>query len=309
MRNILRIHGGFLSKTTTTFANMIDYLTLNRHHWDQRTARHLQSKFYDVEGWLSGEDSLKAPELALLPDDLTGLRILHLQCHFGQDTLSLARRGADVTGVDLSPAAIAAARELAGRAGLEARFIEADVYALPETLGSGSDGSSDPPLHLRPRPENEQFDIVFTTYGTITWLPDLDRWAAVIAHFLKPGGRLVFAEFHNMSYLWNADRTAIQYPYFNPEPIVEEMTKSYTDGSEGISGTEVNWDHPISSVINALLDAGLTLKGFREYDYSPYKCFDNMVPAGQPGHWWLAEMPGLIPLVYTLEAEARATPF
>lgn len=261
---------------------MIDYLKLNQEQWDQRTKAHLTSEFYDVAGWLAGKDSLKAPELALLPENLSGLKILHLQCHFGQDTLSLARRGAHVTGVDISPAAITAARDLAKKAGLEATFINVDLYSLPNHL-------------------NDTFDIVFTSYGTITWLPDLNRWADLIQQFLKPGGQLVFAEFHNMAYLWNEDRTAIKYPYFNPEPIVEAITTSYTDNSGGIQGTEVNWDHPISSVITSLINAGLTLRSFREYDYSPYNCFEDMVPAPTPGHWHLRQMPGLIPMVYTLD--------
>jgi len=104
-----------------------------------------------------------------------------------------------------------------------------------------------------------------------------------------------------MAYLWNEDRTAIKYPYFNPDPIVESMTSSYTDGSDNLEGTEVNWDHTISSVITALLGVGLTLRGFKEYDYSPYECFDDSVPAGEPGHWHFKQMPGLIPLVYTLD--------
>lgn len=262
---------------------MIDYLSLNREQWNARTKAHLTSEFYDVEGWLAGKDSLKAPELAILPKDFSGLRILHLQCHFGQDTLTFARHGAIVTGVDLSDAAITAARELAQKANLEARFINCDLYSLPDHL------------------EEETFDIVFTSYGTITWLPDLDRWAGIVARYLKPGGQFVFAEFHNMAYLWNDERTAIKYPYFNPEPIVEEMTSSYTDGSDEVRGTEVNWDHTVSSVVTALLGAGLTLKGFQEYDYSPYKCFHDSVPAGEPGHWHLKQMPGLIPLVYTLD--------
>ncbi|NJC28285.1 class I SAM-dependent methyltransferase [Neolewinella antarctica] len=262
-----------------------DYLKLNKAQWNQRTRVHLASDFYDVPAWLAGKDSLKAPELALLPADLTDKRILHLQCHFGQDTLSLARRGAEVTGVDLSDAAITAARDLARKTGLDARFINCDLYALPDHL-----------------PEPASFDVVITSYGTITWLPDLDRWAQLIHHYLKPGGQFIFAEFHNLAYLWNADRSAIKYPYFNPHPIVEDITKSYVGDDATITGTEVNWDHPISAVVTALIQSGLTLQSFTEYDYSPYKCFDDMIPAGEPGHWWLEQMPGLIPLVYTLRA-------
>ncbi len=263
---------------------MKDYLNHNRDHWNQRTSAHLTSKFYDVPGWLAGKESLREIELALLPDDLTGLRILHLQCHFGQDTLSLARRGAVVTGVDLSDAAITAARELAGKAGLEATFINCDVYSLPERLDA-------------------EFDIVFTSYGTIGWLPDIGRWAGVVARFLAPGGRFVFAEFHPVVWLWNDDRTKVIYPYFGGEPIVETTTGSYTDGSEDVGGTQVSWDHPISGVISALLDRGLTLTHFREYDYSPYDCFPNMERVGD-NRYQFKDMPGMLPLCYSLVCEA-----
>ena len=260
----------------------MNYLALNRDHWNQRTAAHLGSKFYDVAGWLAGAESLREIELALLPDDLTGLRLLHLQCHFGQDTLSLARRGAEVTGVDLSDAAIDAARDLADRAGLTARFLNCDVYGLPEVL-------------------DETFDLVFTTYGTIGWLPDIDRWAGIVARYLRPGGRLVFAEFHPVAWLWNDERTKIIYPYFSREPIVETTTGSYTDGSEAVGGTQVSWDHPVSTVITALLNAGLRLDHFAEYDFSPYDCFPNMEPAGDK-RWVFRDMPGLLPLTYSLVA-------
>ena len=260
----------------------MDYLRLNREHWNQRTDAHLPSKFYDVEGWLAGGDSLQEIELALLPEDLTGLRLLHLQCHFGQDTLSLARRGATVTGIDLSDRAIAAARDLARRAELDATFINCDVYATSEHVSG-------------------PFDIVFTSYGTIAWLPDLDRWAEQIARLLRPGGRFVFAEFHPFAWLWNEDRSEIIYPYFSTDPIVENTTGSYTDGSEAVSGAQVNWDHPTSRVITALLQHGLTLTHFREYDYSPYDCFDNLIQVA-PRRWQFAEMAGKIPLTYSIVA-------
>ena len=260
---------------------MEDYLEHNREHWNQRTAAHLGSRFYDVEGWLAGKECLREIELRLLPSSLDGKTVLHLQCHFGQDTLSLARRGARVTGVDLSDRAIEAARDLSRRSGLPGRFIRCDVYSLP--------------AHL-----DETFDIVFTSYGTIGWLPDLDRWAAVVARYLKPGGQFVFAEFHPLAWLWNAERNAIQYGYFAGEAIVEETVGSYTDGSEAVRGTEVSWDHPVSSVINALLGQGLVLRRFDEYDYSPYACFPDLVEVGE-NRYQFKQMPGLIPLTYSLD--------
>ncbi len=262
---------------------MEDYLQYNRANWNARTEAHLKSKFYDVAGWLAGKESLREIELGLLPDDLGGKTILHLQCHFGQDTLSLARRGASVTGVDLSDAAITAARELTDRAGLTARFINCDLYSLPEHL-------------------EETFDIVFTSYGTIGWLPDLDRWAAIVSRYLKPGGQFVFVEFHPFVWLWNEERTAIKYPYFNRDPIVEEESGSYTDQSEGVSGTVVSWDHPVSCVITSLLDRGLRLRHFEEYDYSPYDCFPDTVRVGED-RWQLRQLAGQIPLTYALMLE------
>ncbi|MGB3801572.1 MAG: class I SAM-dependent methyltransferase [Lewinella sp.] len=259
----------------------MDYLDTNRAHWNQRTAAHLTSDFYDVEGWLSGGECLRPIELDLLPRSLAGKSLLHLQCHFGQDTLSLARRGAKVTGVDLSDRAIGAARELSQRSGLPGRFINCDVYSLPEHL-------------------DETFDIVYTTYGTIGWLPDLDAWAGIVSRYLKPGGQFVFVEFHPLAWLWNEERTAIQYGYFSREAIVEEITGSYTDGSESVKGTEISWDHPVSEVINALIDKRLTLRKFEEYDYSPYDCFPDLIEVGE-NRYHFKQMPGLLPLTYSLD--------
>lgn len=263
---------------------MENYLNINRAHWNARTPAHLTSRFYDVEGWLSGKDSLREIEIDLLPDDLRGMKILHLQCHFGQDTLSLARRGAEVTGVDLSDQAIAAARELAGRAGLPARFINCDLYSLPDHLD-----------------EAGSFDIVFTSYGTIGWLPDIDRWAGVVARYLRPGGQFVFVEFHPLAWLWNEDRTGLAYSYFGGSPVVEDAG-SYTDGSEGVSGQIVSWDHPVSSVITALIRQGLQLRTFTEYDFAPYDCFPDTVGVGD-NRWQLRGLEGKIPLTYALDME------
>lgn len=260
---------------------MESYLAHNRAVWNERTKAHLQSSFYDVESWLAGQESLREIELELLPNELKGVSILHLQCHFGQDTLSLARRGASVTGVDLSDAAIAAANDLKARAGLEARFINCDLYSLPEHL-------------------DEHFDIVFTSYGTIGWLPDIRRWAKIVDRYLRPGGQFVFAEFHPFAWLWNEKRSTIQFGYFDRETIVENVVGSYTDNSQQVSGTQVSWDHPVSDVINALLGVGLELRSFREYDYSPFNCFPDTVEAGR-GRWQFAQMPGKIPLVFSLD--------
>ena len=261
-----------------------DYLDHNLDHWNQSTEAHWTSDFYDVEGWLAGSDSLKEIELSLLPDDLHDKRLLHLQCHFGQDTLSLARRGARVTGVDLSDRAIARANELAGLAQLEARFINCDVYSLREHLD-----------------EAGRFDIVFTTYGTIGWLPDLERWAALISHYLAPGGLFVFADFHPVVWTLNHERNGFEYSYFKREPIVEHNQGSYTDGGAHIESTEVGWNHALGEVLGALLRSGLTLEVFEEYDYAPWDCFHDSVKVGAK-RFGFAGLEGKLPLTYALRA-------
>ncbi len=263
---------------------MDDYLDHNRDHWNKSTDAHFDSKFYDVEGWLAGKESLREMELEMLPDSLEGLRVLHLQCHFGQDTLSLARRGAEVTGVDLSDRAIARANELADRAKLSGRFICCDVYSLPEHL-----------------PEPASFDVVYTSFGTIGWLPDLDRWAAVIDHFIKPGGTFAFAEFHPLVWSLNHARNGFEYSYFGRAPIVESNAGSYTDGSEKIESTEVSWNHSFDEVLTALLGRGLSLEAFREYDYSPWDCFHETVEVGH-NRFQFVGLEGMIPLTYALRA-------
>ncbi|MEM6879004.1 MAG: class I SAM-dependent methyltransferase [Bacteroidota bacterium] len=262
---------------------MKDYLSINQKAWNIRTEAHWNSQFYDVKGWLSGQTSLKEIELALLPKDLSGLRVLHLFCHFGQDTLSLARMGAEVTGVDLSDQAIKRARELAGMADLEARFINTDVLSLKDKLD-----------------EAGSFDLVFQSYGTIGWLPELDEWAKTVAHFLKPGGQLIFAEFHPVVWMLDDhDRTKLGYPYFNLMPIHEDNEQSYTDGSDNISYSDVSWNHGLGDVLGVLLKAGLRIDDFQEYDYSPYPCFSDAVAVGDV-RWQLKGIEGQIPMVYSV---------
>lgn len=258
---------------------MKNYLDINRKHWDARVSSHVASEFYDVEAFKLGADSLSAIELAGLPD-VEGRRLLHLQCHFGQDTLNWARRGAVVTGIDLSGAAIEAAKRLRDQMGLEAVFVESDVYELPGKL----EGT---------------FDIVFTSYGALCWLPDLDRWAGVVDHFLKPGGTLFIAEFHPLMYMLEWKSGAIEYPYFNQGPVVEVAERSYTDQRmEGCE--EVFWLHPLSDVLSPMLAREWTVQEFKEYDFTPWPCFDNLKKRAEREHVY--EVNGVtIPLVYSLK--------
>jgi SAM-dependent methyltransferase len=258
-----------------------NYMDINRQLWDKKTIHHLHSAFYDVEGFLKGRSSLKDIELALL-GDIAGKTLLHLQCHFGQDSLSLSRMGAKVTGVDFSGEAIRAARDLNDKLQLDATFICADIYDLPNLL-------------------DEQYDIVFSSYGTIGWLPDMQRWAQVVARCLKPGGAFIFVEFHPVVWMFSSDFKRVEYSYFNKEAIVETLNGTYADRSADISMQEIGWNHDFAEVLQSLIDAGLLVRSFREYDYSPHNCFDNMIET-EPGKFCIKDLQGKLPMVYSLVA-------
>ena len=259
----------------------MDYLEVNKQSWNKRTEFHIASAFYDVEGFLKGKSSLNDIELKLL-GDVRGKRVLHLQCHFGQDTLSLGRLGAIVTGVDLSDAAIAKARELAQQTGVPAQFICCDLYDLPQHL-------------------NQQFDVVFTSYGTIGWLPDLDKWAQVIAGALKPNGRFVFVEFHPVVWMFDDAFQTVAYNYFNSGPIVETESGTYADRGAPMSQEFVNWNHGIGETLTSLLRNGLQLTAFEEIDYSPYNCFQETAEFA-PNKFRIKHLDNKIPMVFALVA-------
>ncbi len=260
---------------------MNNYLDINKKLWNERTLHHVDSEFYDVKGFLEGKSSLKEIELGLF-GDVKGKTILHLQCHFGQDSLSLARMGAKITGVDLSDAAIQKAKELNIELGTDAEFICCDIYSLKDHL-------------------DKKFDMVFTSYGTIGWLPDLDKWADIIQHFLKPGGEFVFVEFHPVVWMFDDNFTQIEYSYFNREPIITQSEGTYTDRNANIDSVEYGWNHPLDEVIMALMNQGLHLHHFKEYDYSPYNCFKHMMKLGDDCYS-IESLGRKIPMVYSIKA-------
>ena len=228
----------------------MDYLAINKSAWNKRTHTHVASKFYDVEGFLSGKCALQEIELSEL--EVKGKSLLHLQCHFGLDTLSWARKGAEVTGIDLSSTAIEKAQELTLQAGLEAEFICTDVYSTAEKV-------------------SKQYDIVFTSYGALCWLPDLELWAQVVRDCLRSGGQFYMVEFHPLEVLFDG------YSYFaQAEPDIDEEG-TYTENCSGEKDVLVTWPHSISDIINALLRAGLRLEHYNEFDFSPYNCFEGLV--------------------------------
>ncbi len=258
-----------------------NYEAINRASWNDRTEVHFDSEFYDNTTFLEGRNSLNPIELPLL-GDLEGQSVLHLQCHFGQDTISMARMGANAVGVDLSDLSIERARELNDKAGANARFIRCNVYDLPQHL-------------------DETFDVVFASYGTIGWLPDIQQWADLVARYLKPGGRLVFAEFHPVVWMFDDDFKSVAYRYFNSGPIKEENSGTYTDEQAPIQAKYVSWNHGLSEVVTALRTAGLQLTTFQEFDYSPYDCFSG-TEEFEPGKFRIKSIGNKLPMVYALVA-------
>ncbi len=261
-------------------SQIMDRKTLeNRSGWDRRVDVHLNSDFYALDEFRKGRCSLNSIEVESV-GDVTGKSLLHLQCHFGQDTLSWARRGASVTGVDFSPRALEVARGLAQELGLEARFLESNVLALDL---------------------KEKFDIVFTSYGVLGWLPDLEQWSRVVANALAPGGFVYLVEFHPTLMLFDFESKALGYQYFH-RGYSEETVGTYAEKSDPASRTEHTWSHPLESVINNLLKQGLTIEEFREFDYSPYDCFSNMSQVA-PGQYRF-EAPVVLPHLFSVKARA-----
>lgn len=261
-----------------------NYLEINKNSWNSRTESHLKSEFYDVDGFLKGKSSLNEIELNLL-GDLKGKSVLHLQCHFGQDTISLNRLGAKTIGIDLSDKAIESAKELALEANSDAHFICCDVYDLPNHLQG-------------------EFDIVYTSYGTIGWLPDLDQWAKVISRFLKPGGKFIFVEFHPVVWMFDDNFEKVGYRYFNSGAIVETESGTYADRNADINQSYVMWNHDLSEVINSLIKNGLEINSLDEFDYSPYNCFNHTIEF-EPKKYRIAHLEDKIPMIYSIVATKK----
>jgi SAM-dependent methyltransferase len=261
----------------------------NKELWNKRTAIHLDSSFYNKQGFINGETVLAPIELAELKD-VDGKTMLHLQCHFGMDSLNWQRLGADVTGVDFSEAAITEAKKLNEQLGYNAEFVCSDIYSLDLT-----------PTLSKGEGEGKLFDIVFTSYGTIGWLPDLEKWAKVIAKHLKPGGIFYMADFHPVVWMFNDDFSKIDYAYHKTEVIVIENQATYTESSDPIISKEYGWNHSISEILNALIKQGLTINFFNEHNYSPYSCFNNVIEF-EKGKWHIKGMEGKLPIVYSLQA-------
>ncbi len=261
-----------------------NYLEINRKSWNNRTETHLKSEFYDLDNFKKGKTSLNDIELNLL-GDLTEKTVLHLQCHFGQDTISLSRLGAKVTGIDFSDKAIESAKKIAKDTSSKATFICCDIYDLPNHL-------------------DKKFDIVFTSYGTIGWLPDLEKWANIISRFLKSNGQFVFVEFHPVVWMFDDNFEKIGYRYFNSGAIMESESGTYADKSADITQEYVMWNHGLSEVINNLIKSGLKINTLNEYDYSPYDCFNKTIEF-EPKKYRIEHLENKIPMVYSIVAKKK----
>lgn len=262
----------------------------NLSNWNNRAALHMRDAtgFYDVAAFLAGRDTLCPIEASEI-GDVRGKRLLHLQCHFGLDTLSLARRGAIVTGLDFSPVAIEGARELAAKAGLAATFVEADLYEAPKAI-------------------EDRFDRVYSSWGTICWLPDICAWARVVAEMLRPGGTFSFADSHPFALVLDERDGVIRptYGWRTPKDRPDAFTdvKSYTGDDFAEPVTDYNWLHPLSDIVTSLIEAGLTLEFLHEHETLPWKLFPSMVPAGER-MFRLPDGAVPMPLAFSLRAVKR----
>ena len=267
---------------------MDEYTKANQLSWDERVPIHVASKCYDLNSFKAGRCSLKSIELEDL-SDVSGKSLLHLQCHFGMDTLSWAKRGAIVTGVDFSAQAIEQARALAKELGIEAQFVLSSVYDLSQNLTG-------------------EFDIVYTSYGVLCWLNDLATWANNISHFLKPGGIFYIIDGHPTGIMFDEDskdQLLIRHSYFNTGPEKFDSPYTYTDGDALVNNTiTYEWSHSMGEIANSLINAGLEIQFIHEFPF----CFHRYMPLmieDADGWWRLPDGDDRIPFMFSLMAKKK----
>ncbi|MCX6433782.1 MAG: class I SAM-dependent methyltransferase, partial [Actinobacteria bacterium] len=264
----------------------------NHANWDERATLHAASPGYRLDRLIGDPKALSdvvSFDLPLL-GDISGLRALHLQCHIGTDTVSLARLGAEVTGLDFSASAVAAARDLAARCKVDATFVEGDAYDAVQLLGAGS------------------FDLVYTGIGALCWLPRIDRWARVVSELMPVGGRIFVREGHPM--LWSidegvADSLVVGYPYFETStPMTFDEPESYVETERNLTASiSHSWNHGLGEIVTALLDSGMSITSFTEHDSVPWEALPGQMSTREPfGEWCMSERGERLPLSYTLTA-------
>lgn len=272
---------------------MRDEVVANLTLWEGWADLHMAGSGYDVEGFIADPSARPFDWVVReVVGDVTGKRLLHLQCHIGIDTLRFVLGGAvGVTGVDFSPRAIAFARSIAARMGLGAEFVEADVTALPPSVS------------------RDAFDIVFTSYGTISWLPNLEQWADSIATRLAPGGVFHIIDAHPFSWVFDDEAPEpplrIAYPYFGREPIYYEEHGSYAEPEADFVAGSYSWQHTFAEIIGVLVRRGLVVRELREYPVCAWKAFEFMEKDAD-GLWRLPAEAGDVPLMFALTMEKPA---
>ncbi len=265
---------------------------LNHASWEERAPAHAASPDYGLDRLVGDPRALSDVVRFDLPrlGDVAGLRGVHLQCHIGTDTLSLARLGAQMTGLDFSGAALAEARRLAERAGEAIDFVEGDVHDAADLLGRGS------------------FDLVYTGVGALNWLPSARRWAQVVAALLRPGGRLVLREGHPVLLALDDPREdgllVLEHPYVErEEPIVWEGGGTYVETDATFTQNVVHeWNHGLGEVVTALLQAGMRLTGLQEHDTVPWDALPGRMEQVAQNEWRLRDRPWRLPHSYSLQA-------
>jgi len=274
----------------------VDHLALNRANWDDRAGVHATSRGYDLPRYRADPTAIShvvAFDRPLL-GDIAGLETVHLQCHIGTDTLSLHRLGARVTGLDLSPASLAVARELAFDTGADIAYVESDVERAVDVLGAG------------------RFDLAYTGVGALCWLPSMARWAQAVAGLLRPGGRLFVRDAHPALLAIgedHPDRLQLDYPYFEmPEPMIWDDEVTYVDADRPLTATRsAEWNHGLGEIVTALLASGMELTGLVEQSTVPWPALPELMePADIEGEFRLRERPERLPLTFTIQAVKRA---
>ena len=261
----------------------VDWRALNRANWDDRVPVHLASSFYDLAAFRAGADSLRPFEPAEA-GDVTGKRLAHLQCHIGLDTLSWARRGALVSGLDFSAPAVSAASALACELGIEASFVVADVYDAVPAFGG------------------RRFDIVYTGIGALVWLPDIPRWARVVAELLTPGGFLYLVEGHPFAQILDdASGLVVTRDYFDSGPEVQDWAYTYTDGPTLEHVRSVQFQHGVGEMITALIQAGLRIEFMHEFDFDAFGRFDSLRRQSDGTYQFPPGRPR-VPLIFSVRA-------
>lgn len=267
---------------------MDEYSRSNRELWNEWVHINAASELYRLEEFKAGAIKLNDLERSEV-GEVAGKTLLHLQCHFGMDTLSWARLGAQVTGIDFSDEAIAMARQLSSELQIPARFLCSDIYRLDEIL-------------------KEQFDIVYTSYGVLGWLADIPRWAKIAADRVKPGGFFYIAEIHPFAMVLDdeADAYRLRYPYFDKNVMAFDVQGSYADrNAKTKTKVEYGWNHTLGEIVTSLIDAGLTIEFLHEFPYSVYEQLPYLKP-DEKGLWHPAEDPAMLPLMFSLKAGKRA---